>query len=125
MLAFHDTNVLTSGGISTSGTVLDRTDPSKCALNSSFRIQSATLVITDANGNELYNKTAFQGASNSQARRRAMPGYVPMWMNEFFGDYGANLTAGATYYFTLSGTTFPGVTSVMIDNQSFTYTPAS
>lgn len=125
MIAFHDTTVSASGTIASGGTVLDLTNPAGSALNSSYRIQCATLVIKDASGNEVYNKTAFQGTSNKQVRRRAIPGQIPMWMDEFFGDYGTGLTPNETYYFSLTGTTFPGESKTVIKNQSFTYTPAS
>lgn len=102
-----------------------KNDPAYVVINSGFRLQSATMIIRDAAGKELYNKTAYQGTSKHQGRRRAIPGNIPMFMNEFFGDYGTKLTAGKTYYFTISATTFNGKSATLYDNQAFTYTPAA
>lgn len=131
MKAFHDDSMSDAGGITLSGgrkyDADGKSDPSYVVINASFRIQSATMTIMDApNGNVLYQKTAYQGASTSQNRRRAVPGNVPMYMSEFFSDYGNNLTAGQTYYFTISGTTFTSTTpNNVYTNQAFVYTPAS
>ena len=128
MKAFHDVSMPTSKGITLSGgrAIGDTNDPSYVVINGSYRIQSATMVIKDAAGNVLYNKTAYQGTSSNQNRRRAVPGSVPMYMSEFFGDYGTNLTAGKTYYLTLSGTTFASTApNNVYTNQAFVYTPAS
>lgn len=128
MKAFHDVSMPTTKGITLSGgrAIGDTNDPSYVVINGSYRIQSATMVIKDAQGNVLYNKTAYQGASSSQNRRRAVPGNVPMYMSEFFSDYGKNLTAGETYYFTLSGTTFASTApNNVYTNQAFVYTPAA
>ena len=129
MHAFHDTSVASSGQVTLSGgrAIGTTNDPSYVVINSSFRIQSATMTIMDApNGNVLYQKTAFQGTSSSGNRYRAVPGNITMWMNEFFSDYGANLTPGTTYYFTLSGTTYTNATPKNVyTNEAFVYTPAA
>ena len=129
MKAFHDTSVTSSGQITLSGgrAIGTTNDPSYVVINSAYRIQSATMTIMDApNGNVLYQKTAFQGTSSSSNRYRATPGNITMWMNEFFSDYGANLTSGETYYFTLSGTTYTNATPKNVyTNEAFVYTPAA
>ena len=121
MPAFHDATVSASGGIASGGNVITGNNPLKWALNSSYRIQSATLIIKDADGNEMYNKTAFQGTSSSQARRRATPGNIPLFASDLFSDACSNLTEGQTYYATFSGTTFPGITDVKMNNYAFVY----
>lgn len=125
MIAFHDTTVSASGGLAGGGNVITDNNPLKWALNSSYRIQSATLIIKDANGNEMYNKTAFQGTSSNQARRRAAPGNIPLFASDVFSDACSNLTEGQTYYATFSGTTFPGITNTKMNNYEFVYDPAA
>lgn len=103
------------------------TDPSYIALNSYYRIQSATMVIKDLAGNELYRKTAYQGTSGQQSRRRAIPGSIPMFLNEFFSDYGEKLTEGQTYTYTITGKTFAHEEEVPVRTYTdvkFVYTPS-
>ena len=125
MNAFHDTKVAASGGIATGGNVLNGNNPIKYALNSSYRIMSATMIIKDANGNEIYNETRFQGTSSSQNRRRAIPGSIPLFASDIFSDCCDDLVEGQTYYVTFSGTTYTGVTNVKMDNYQITYDPAA
>lgn len=106
MPAFHDTTVASSGGLAESSSIKDTTNPAACAINSSFRIQCATLTIKDASGNVKYENTAYTGTSKYQVRRRATAGSIVMYLDEYFSDYGANLTAKSTYYFTITARTF-------------------
>lgn len=121
MDAFHDSSIAASGGIANTGSVLTGSNPLNWVLNSSYRIQSATLTIKDASGNVKYQKTAFQGTSTNQKRRRAIPQYIPLYVSDVLSDACDNLVEGQTYYATFSGTTFPGVTNVKLNNYEFVY----
>ena len=126
MPAFHDTGVKASGGIATgAATVIKTNNPIEYTLNSGYRMMSATMIINDANGNEVYNETRFQGTSSSQNRRRAVPGAIPLVASDVFSDCCDNLVKGQTYYVTFSGTTYSGVTDVMMNNYKIVYTPAA
>ena len=126
MDAFHETSVATTGGCSqtTDANGKKIVDPVSGMINSSFRVQCATVTIKDANGNVLYEKTAYQGTSASQSRRRAVPGSIPMSMSEFFSDYKNSLSSSGTYYFTVVATNFVGVTTTVVNNQAFEYSAA-
>ena len=123
MKAFHDTKVAATGGLSSSSSVITGDDPIKYALNSSYRIMSATMLIKDEQGGTVYEATRFQGTSSSQARRRAIPGSIPLFASDVFSDCCANLEEGQTYYVTFSGTTYGGVTDTMMNNYKIVYTP--
>lgn len=126
MNAFHDTTISSYGEVTKNGGKVDGNDPMQWVMNSGFRIQSATLIIKDAKGNVKYEKTAFQGTSNSQYRRRCIPGYVTLRVDDLFSDCCDNLTEGETYYATFSGTTFTSDTDkALLDGYEFTYTPAA
>ena len=125
MPAFHNTGVAATGGIATGGNVITGNNPIKYALNSSYRIMSATMVIKDANGGTVYEQTRFQGASSSQARRRCIPGSIPLFASDIFADCCDKLVEGNTYYVTFSGTTYGGVTNVKMDNYQIVYDPAA
>jgi hypothetical protein len=45
--------------------------------------------------------------------------------SDLFSDACANLVAGQIYYATFSGTTFPGITDVKMNNYEFVYDPAA
>ena len=123
MNAFHNTKVAATGGIATGGNVLTGNNPLKYALNSSYRIMSATMVIKDESGNTIYEATRFQGTSSVQNRRRAVPGSIPLFASDLFSDCDDKLVEGNTYYVTFSGTTYGGVTDVKMDNYKITYDP--
>ena len=125
MPAFHDTEVAATGGIANGGNVLNGNNPLKYALNSSYRIMSATMIIKDEQGNTVYEATRFQGTSSSQNRRRAVPGYIPLFANDVFSDCCDKLVDGQTYYVTFSGTTYGGVTNVKMNNYKIVYDPAA
>lgn len=121
MPAFHKTNVAATGGIATGGNVITGNNPIKYALNSSYRIMSATMVIKDEQGNTVYEATRFQGTSSNQNRRRAVPGAIPLFASDLFADCDDKLVQGNTYYVTFSGTTYGGVTNVKMDNYKIVY----
>ena len=123
MKAFHDTKIAATGGIASGGNVITGNDPIKYALNSSYRIMSATMIIKDAQGNTVYEATRFQGTSSNQNRRRAVPGFIPLYASDVFSDCCDNLVEGQTYYVTFSGTTYTGVTNVKMNNYQIVYTP--
>lgn len=125
MPAFHNTKVAATGGIATGGNVITGNDPIKYALNSSYRIMSATMIIKDEQGNTVYEATRFQGTSSSQNRRRAVPGSIPLFASDIFSDCCDDLVEGQTYYVTFSGTTYTGVTNVKMDNYKIVYDPAA
>ncbi len=125
MNAFHNTSVAATGGIASGGNVITGNNPIKYALNSSYRIMSATMVIKDAQGNTVYEATRFQGTSSNQNRRRAVPGAIPLFASDLFSDCCANLVEGQTYYVTFSGTTYGGVTNTKMTDYMIVYDPAA
>lgn len=125
MPAFHNTKVAATGGIATGGNVITGNNPIKYALNSSYRIMSATMIIKDEQGNTVYEATRFQGTSSNQSRRRAVPGSIPLFASDLFSDCDDKLVEGNTYYVTFSGTTYGGVTNVKMDNYEIVYDPAA
>ena len=125
MKAFHNTNIAATGGIAKGGNVINGNNPIKYALNSSYRIMSATMIIKDADGNVIYEATRFQGTSSNQARRRAVPGSIPLFASDLFADCDDNLVKGNVYYVTFSGTTYGGVTDEMMKDYMIVYDPAA
>lgn len=97
------------------------TTPATGNINAYFRIQYATVVVKDSAGNVKYEKTAYQGTSANFNRRRCFFGNVPMFMSDFFSDYGKNLTKGQTYTYTVTARTF-GVDGVEATSKPVTFT---
>lgn len=136
MEALNDTDISSSGGFSTSATFFNNAGDKTLnfKINSSFRILKAQLIIYDESGNEVYNKTRFQGASNNQLSRRAYPGYAPMYSYECFADYTNYVQVGKTYTYKVIAENVTGGTKTYVntftDNNkvnytlSFTYNPS-
>jgi len=85
---------------------------------SNYWINTATMIITDAEGNELYNETRFP-------LDRGESGFYDLKLELEFPDSADNLTEGQTYYCTLIIEASNGVVTTKLDKQAFTYTPAA
>ena len=85
---------------------------------SNFWIENATMVITDADGNELYNETRF-------LLDRGEGGFQNLKLEQEFPDSGDKLTAGQTYYCTLMIKASNGIVTTKLDKQEFIYNPAT
>ena len=85
---------------------------------SNYRIVNATMRLTDAQGNEVYNKTAFTPCT----LRGSI--YQTLKLDELFADADDNLVEGQTYYETLTILSSNGQTITKWNNKAFTYTVA-
>lgn len=82
---------------------------------SNYMIVRATMVIKDAEGNELYNKTAYMPNNN---RGKI---YQTLKLDELFADADDDLVNGQTYYETLQVLASNGQTVTVWNNKAFTY----
>ena len=94
-------------------------------ISSAKLADGATMIIKDAQGNTVYEATRFQGTSSNQNRRRAVPGFIPLYASDVFSDCCDNLVEGQTYYVTFSGTTYGGVTNTKMTDYMIVYDPAA
>jgi len=80
---------------------------------SNWNVVNATLIVTDANGNELYNKTEFvMGRCHACQNLK---------LDVLFPDADDGLVDGTTYYWTLKATASNGVVTTIKNNEAFTY----
>lgn len=98
--------------------------PEDTMINATSRILSATLIIKDSTGEEVYRKTYYQsaisgayssyGTSLDTNFARCVPGYVPFYSKYFVkeADYKADLDAG-TYTYDYEVKTFSGKTTML------------
>ena len=83
---------------------------------SNYWINTATMIITDAQGNEMYNETRF-------LLDRSEAGFYNLMLEKEFPDSADNLVAGQTYYCTLQIEASNGVVTTRLDKKAFTFQP--
>ena len=91
--------------------------PNNGWLYSNYMIVNATMVLTDEQGNEVYNKTAFMPFN---ARNNV---YQTLKLDEMFADADQVLEEGKTYFETLTMLSSNGQVTTYWNNRSFTYQP--
>lgn len=84
---------------------------------SNYLVTSVTMVIEDAQGNEVYNKTEYPTQDGK------ISGYATIKLEREFPDAGKSLVAGQTYYVTLTATDSTGSVNIIRERAEFTYSP--
>ena len=79
---------------------------------SNWMVASATLTITDSDGNQVYAKTGYPSGRTVACEN--------LKLDELFGDATAGLTAGQTYYCTLTAKASNGEVTTIAKNHAFT-----
>lgn len=88
--------------------------PNRGTYEANYLMTSATMTITDAQGNAVYEKTAF-------LPYRVFADFKHLDLEELFPNAAEGLTAGQTYRVSLQAMSTGGRTCTVLENETFTY----